>query len=36
MNKERYEKPVMEVASFAAEDVITSSNELEVDPWELP
>lgn len=32
MMKERYETPIMEIAHFAAEDVITSSNELPLDP----
>ncbi len=33
MEKERYETPVMEISDFAAEDVITSSSELEPDPF---
>ncbi len=32
MMKERYETPVMLIAHFAAEDVITASNELPVLP----
>ncbi len=34
MKKERYEAPALEITRFAAEDVITSSNELELDPIE--
>ncbi len=35
MKKERYEAPALEITRFAAEDVITTSdNELELDPIE--
>ncbi len=33
MMKERYVTPIMEIAHFAAEDVITASNELPLDPF---